>query len=205
MKNLFLLCCLFFAFQNVLTAQGNFGITLGGGVYNQDVTADKNSKFTPQLKTGFDYQRNIINNRFKLSTSLNFHYFIGEKWADDNSVSTSESINGAWTGDDALLGSFSSSPPKNKSYFATSLPVILSVNWKKIGFGSGAEFQYRTVKNSNISLSYIANIQYSLSESFSIDVRFVRSLTDDNYFNFFQSITRTQRIEASLRYHLLKK
>ena len=205
MKNLLLLCILFFAFQSTILAQNDFGIVLGGGLHNQDFISDSKSKFTPHLKAGFSYQRNIVNNRLRLSSSLNFHYFNGVKREFDSSTESSIVVeNGIWEGEDEALNAYNPYEVSNKSYFAATLPTTLSINCKKFSFGGGIEFQYRTV-NPNVSLGYIGNIQYRLSERFSVNANFVRSLTNDSYSIWSRPKTRTQRIEASIRYQLLKK
>jgi hypothetical protein len=204
MKNLLVLCILFFAFQNAIFAQNDFGIIIGGGLHNQDFILDSKSKFTPQFKAGFSYQRNIVDNRLRLSSSLNFHYFIGNEIEYSEAITEVSIIGGGGFIEDNVLSSYNYSNAKNKSYFAVTLPIILSINYKKFSFGGGIEFQYRTV-NPDKNLAYVGNVQYQLSERFSIDANFVRSLTDDSYFSSSRTKTRTQRIEATLRYRLLKK
>jgi len=204
MKNLLLLCLLFFAFQNVLSAQSDFGVLLGGGVYNQDYTTDNKSDFTPQLKTGFSYQRNIAKDKFQLSTALNFHYFNKIKRTFSYALTEQSIIGNNNPLDDAVLNNYNSRLTYRKTHFAVSLPVILSVNLKRLSIGTGSEFQFKTV-DPQIGFSYLTRLQYRISERFSISANYVRSLLNENreFENYDKA--KTQRIETSIRYCLIKE
>ncbi len=211
MKNLLVLCILFFAFQNSVSAQGDLGLVIGGGLHNQDIISDMTpslstaTKFSPQFKFGFSYQHNLKGDKLKLSTGLNFHYLTKTKRQFSSVSITSESIISSGSPlDDVALTPFNSSEITSRdAHFAIAVPLILSVNWKKISIGGGAEYQVRTI-NPNIGFGYIGNIQFCLSERFSIDANYVRSLTNSNS-DSTQSKSRTQRIEASIRYRLSEK
>ena len=207
MKNLFLLFVLFFAFQNSISAQNDFGIVLGGGMYNRtnhQSSLGTKSEFTPQFKAGFSYQRNLNKSRFQLSTSLNFHYFSKVKRTyGRTSVSIGESITGG-DEEDTLLSSYNFRLVSRDAHFAMSLPFVLSVNLEKFSIGLGPEFQIKTI-NPQVGFSYLGRLQYRLSERFSVSANYVRGLLDENR-NFEGSVkTKTQRIEASIHYQLLKK
>lgn len=169
MKKLSFVGVVLFAFQSMVMAQTNYGITVGGGAWwakcNEPITS---VNYTPTLKAGVFFEHSLSNNVF-LKTGLNYNYLTNNY----SYKATVDTLNWVGVGDEASA----------TAYHQFSIPLQFGYAIGKIKPYLGIEYSYRISEswlNQSInSFGLLGGINYAISDKVTLGINYYHGLTKD--------------------------
>ncbi len=216
MKRLNFFGVVLFAFQNMVVAQNNVSLSLGGGAYNLKTSenfvrdqsrarGNSTTELTGLFKIGINGERNFFKSKISIGSSLNYHFLKGADFPAYD-----------YTGNPTVV-----SEGYRKNYHMISIPLFVRWNAKSVKPFSGAEFYDKiTPKIAEEATSSTSKVEYyqyvyiGASALFGFDVdlskriqaRFVyaQGLTTEHSLQSSGNTysTKMKRFEISLMYNL---
>ncbi len=178
MKKLSFFGVVLFAFQNMVLAQADFGISAGGGAWwTRCNYSGAETGYSPTVNLG-TYLQLPIGNHIQVSTGVNYNYLSnnsGYKTEIGTTISNGEFYyaNVIYLGDGEAAS----------RYHQLSVPLQIGYRFGKITPLVGFECSYRVSEswlNTNFS-SYglLGGLQYKLTDRFSVTLNYYNGLTKD--------------------------
>jgi hypothetical protein len=167
-----------FAFNSMVLAQTDFGISAGGGLWwtNCNYSYVK-TEFSPYVNLG-PYLQLPVGNHLNLGLGVNYHFLFnnyGYKTELGTKIATGDTI----YSDIILLGDGEAA----SNYHQFSIPMEISYRIGKLSPFVGFEYSYRISESwldkSQHSYGLLGGINYTLSEKFGLSVNYYCGLTKD--------------------------
>lgn len=166
MKKISFLGVVLFAFQSMVMAQTNYGITAGVGTWWAKCSEPSvGTEYSPTLKTGV-YVEHAVGESFFLKTELNYHFL-------NSNYSYKTYIYNDYFGDSEAAS----------NYHQFSIPLQVGFSFGRVKPYLGVEYSYRISEswlNTQInSFGVLGGLNYSISDNLSFSLNYHNGLTKD--------------------------
>lgn len=166
----------FFAFQTMVIAQADYGISAGSGIWWPHTKEyEVSTEVAPTFNAGVFISKGIFNNRFGLELEVNYHFLM-------NNYTYKFVVN---TLEHRVIGDAEAA----SCFHQVSVPLNLFLNLQKFKVYTGLEYAFRTSESwakdasgnryAINSLGLTAGLSYQLTGRLLLDLRFRQGLTVD--------------------------